>query len=678
MSDYSDLIEKFGGKDETASKSVVATPHDDLITKYGGGSEWEATPGAGIGGSTKIEAKKVGDVGYTVNPDDFKKPAYKGEGGKSTNRLEAGLNDAVTGVNNFILNLPSNAYENVKSSLSTSGDLMSSAATNAMSGHPYKAAGDVGLAALNTAAIPITAPVKTLITDPTTSIVGPDIGGKIGDVASAILPVAGPVAKVAGKVPYYPTASKIQANMPRNRAFQALAEHIEPQNILPTINELRSNPRLSLADVSPGVKQATQNLAANIEGKHLNHISNVVEQRIATAPDAVNKIYDSVLGAPVDAFNKLAELKKAANDVGNNQIQPALKSAKPVDVSPVLDYIDSKIKPGIHQIMSPGSTLPDTEINKALVSVRKLIANSKEVSTDANKLHALQSAIRSKADDLVSSSSGQERQLGKALYAVREKIKKAIDKSVPGPVDKNGIGPYRKALHAYADEKHIDEALRAGHSMLSGSKKLENDPSFTREWVASLSDAEKEAAKVGVRLAIRAEMGTVRNAALKGENIPATEFNKEKLSYLFSKPEIEQMSRLLEQERKIAQTNSDLLKNSQTAIRQKNNAQLDLPAKTNTNQAILPLAMTIGADVAGGGGAVTGIMYGHKFGHALKDVVKTKLAQERNLQYSKMALASDGPLRDQLIQELSAIAAKPPKPSILNRATSALTKVIGP
>jgi len=140
------------------------------------------------------------------------------------------------------------------------------------------------------------------------------------------------------------------------------------------------------------------------------------------------------------------------------------------------------------------------------------------------------------------------------------------------------------------------------------------------------------------------------------------------------------MAKKLEDERKIALTNSDLFRNSQTAMRSGVDSRIALPEKGDVGKTMLPFVISEGANIASGGipgiGALT--YEASKLGMKAKDAIKIKLAKERNFQLAKMISTSDGPLRDQLINELSAISAPKPKPSLAVRATNALSKVIAP
>ena len=70
-------------------------------------------------------------------------------------------------------------------------------------------------------------------------------------------------------------------------------------------------------------------------------------------------------------------------------------------------------------------------------------------------------------------------------------------------------------------------------------------------------------------------------------------------------------------------------------------------------------------------GIGTATLGGAKAVSATKHAISTKIARERNAQYAKYALPTEGPSRDELIQALEATIPKP-KLSLMSRARLAL------
>ena len=96
--------------------------------------------------------------------------------------------------------------------------------------------------------------------------------------------------------------------------------------------------------------------------------------------------------------------------------------------------------------------------------VKGFITDGKSLRTDAQSLHTFQSALRAKAEDLLSSSTGADRQLGRALMDVRNQVVNAIDAASPQikQADGTSIGTYKSALAKYRDANDIEDAFKKG------------------------------------------------------------------------------------------------------------------------------------------------------------------------------------------------------------------------
>ena len=158
---------------------------------------------------------------------------------------------------------------------------------------------------------PITGAVQETVEKPVTELTGnPDIGSRAGFVAASAIPVA-------------KGASAAVAALPKNRAFKTLVESITPEKAGEVAAAMKANPRLTPADLSPKVKQDTQNLFVT-DGKHINYLSDTVENRLNTAKQAVEGAMNTNLGTTVNAVDKLKELKQNIRNVGANEINPII------------------------------------------------------------------------------------------------------------------------------------------------------------------------------------------------------------------------------------------------------------------------------------------------------------------------------------------------------------------
>jgi len=545
------------------------------------------------------------------------------------------------------------AYEHHKSGK----EMVSSGVEDIGSGHPYKGAGKVALGALTVAGAPLSG-----IIDDTVGKVGNKIGPGFGDKAALITGMALPVVPGAGAV--------VKA-IPKNKALSTLVENIGRENLPSVVAAMKANPRLAPADLSPRVLQDTQHLFAN-EGPQIDYLAKASANRMASSKSAVNEAYDTTAGVSPDLAGKVQELANAAKKVGEEKIQPAIKDAKPVDVTNTMAEIDKVLKPGVSSVISGDSTLPLTAVKKELAQIKAMLGNDKEMRTNAADLHKFQSGLRSTAESLMRSSTAADKEMGKSLLNVRNNLVADIDAA--------SGGKYKPALSSYRDEMHIADSFRDGYEgVFSSSKKMENDPSFTKKWFDGLTDHEKQAAREGARARIATEIGTARNPALAGESFSRSDFNQEKLATLFGKEEAAKLIKTLQEERTIANTHNKIIEGSQTAMRSASKSQFALPTKSDVAGAMLPTAVLEGANIlASGVPGIGAAAYGAaKAGAAVKDAVKMKLAREHNARYAQYALPTEGPSRDALIAALEA-QIPGPKPSLVTRGASALSRIVAP
>lgn len=550
-------------------------------------------------------------------------------------------------------------------------DLATSGLNDISTGKPYvgaaKGLGGAALMALS----PMSGAVEGGIEKPVTEITGnPDIGSRAGFVVSSALPIKLPlISKVANP-------SKVVQALPKNKAFDTLVESIGSDNVGNVAREMRANPRLTPADLSPATKQTVQKLFVTEGDKTKNYLANTVEGRLQSAKSAVEDAFTGAMGRAIDPSVKLKQLSDNIKAVGATQINPVLKATKPVDLTPVIEHIDSVLKPGItHVISNPESMLPYDKVQKTLQSFKDQITNDKGVTlTSPDILNKLQSGLRRTAEGLMRTPNSEDKAVGYALYGLRNKIIDAIDKAGEKP------GAYREALGKYRDENNIATAFEHGHdAIIKNSKNLEDHPSFFKNWVNGATKEELEAAREGARVAIDTQMNGFKSAARRGTDIGQADFNHQRIDALFGKEEADKLFTKLEHERKIAETNSDLIKGSQTAQRLSADSRIALPTKQDVLKSAIPTAAMEAANFFAGGypgiGAAT--LASAKGASFVKHEIATKLAKEHNANYAKLALPVEGTAeREELIKALEATANRQ-KPSMLSKASSA-ARLFGP
>lgn len=467
------------------------------------------------------------------------------------------------------------------------------------------------------------------------------------------------------------------AARPINKAIGLLVKDAGVDNLAQGIARLEANPRLSPVDVFPGVLKSAQELT-QIEGSHQNTLTNFISNRAKGAKEEVSNIFNDSMGNTVNVVDKLKELKDNAKATGRNLINPAIAQSKPVDVSPVLDYLQTKIKPGVNSIISAGEALPDAPTIKRLKEIQGQFFNGKSQLTDPQRLHDLQSALRVEGQSLMSSSVGSERQKGFQIMQLRNKIVDAIDAASDKAPVAGIAGPYKSALRAYADDKSIDAAFHNGTKVL-GTSSLEDRPEFLAEAMKNMSQHELEAFKQGSRVALDKQINGMRNIkGLKGTEVPQIEFNKQKLGMLFGKDEVNTWEKRLNDERDMADSATKLYQGSQTAQRLTSKEQFKLPEKKDNGvSSLVKLGTAVaaeagnlysGSSIPGLGLATVGAL--NVAGKAKHRFVDMPMAMKKNSDYVNM-LTSTGADRDQVIQILKQFLPQP-KQSLLQNVQTRL------
>lgn len=589
-------------------------------------------------------AKKTLDSGYSLGaPEERFKSEFASKDAPKTRR-----------------SLPTtNIEESIIDAFKSGREAVASGLSDIASNKPATGVGKVALGALGTVLSPATGLIEGGVVTPVADVTG---SKRIGDAVGAVVGLGLPVGKAT---------KAVAASIPKNKALSTLVENIGRENLPEVVAAMKANPRLGPADLSPRVLQDTQHLFAS-DGPQIDYLAKTSANRMAGSKNAVIDAYDTSGGVSPDLAKKVLDLSNAAREVGSKAIQPAIASAKPVDVTNTMAEIDKILKPGVMNVVTSESGLPLTAVKKELAQIKAYLGNKDEMRTSADDLHKFQSGLRTTAESLMRSSTAADKELGKALMNVRQNLVADIDKATDGK--------YKPALSQYRDEMHISDAFRDGYDgVFSSSKKMENDPSFTKQWFEKLTDQEKQAAREGARARIATEIGTARNPALAGESFSRSDFNQDKLAILFGKEEAAKLVKTLQEERTIANTHNKIVEGSQTAMRTASKSQFALPTKTEVMRSTPAVAAAEASSYFMGGlpGAGAGLLGAAKAGAMVKDAVKMKLAREHNARYAQYALPTEGPSRDALIAALES-QIPGPKPSLVTRGANALSRIVAP
>lgn len=591
--------------------------------------------------------------------------------------VQGGVNPRDSELIDAVKNLPNALLSSAGKNFKEAGSTLAQGASEVFSNKPASGVGKLGLGLLEGATAVPSAALSELVAKPVANITGSkNIGERAADVAGLALPVV-------------PAAKAIKAVIPKNEAFRKLVEDIGPQNAGKVAAAMEANPRLTPADLSDNVMHGIQKLYANVEGSHVDYLGKVTEARKASAAAHLENEMNRNLGSVVDPVAKLEELQNKIKEVGKKDIQPALQAIKaPIDLTSSVNYIDKKLTPDLHNVLTTKEGPLTDEAKKELQKFRDLFVEE-QVAKDGTKIqgirtispdsaNTLQSVIRSTAERLIE-RGGQDARIGYALQGLRNHIVDTLDKA--------SGGTYKPALAKYRDEYHVSDAFERGHdSIMANSRKLESRPEFFEKWVKDATPAELEAAREGARIAYDTQMNAFKHAARRGTDIGDVDFNMRRMSALFGDTEAKKMAKIFEDEKRIADRNNKLTQNSQTQMRNAQNSYFEPNKKAGaslTDLVVPAAAMETAGAMMGAPGVGTGLAIALKganyAGGKVAGKVTKALEENRNMAYAKYALPTTGPDRAQLIADLKAVAAQQsPKPKLSQRAANSIVRLIAP
>lgn len=436
---------------------------------------------------------------------------------------------------------------------------------------------------------------------------------------------------------------------PSSQAVNKLVEAIGPENVLAATNRLKENPRLALADVSDPVRTMAQGLIDPAQPKAQNAIVDAVKQRAGSRLEAANTAFTEAMGPAPDVTRMVEGLKEKARSAGREAIQPALESAKPVDVSPVVRAIDEKLKPGVNPLLDPGSKLPLSREQEELARFKQDLTTGGQQRFDAKRLHEVQSDIGDYAYKLSRSLDPKDQRLGSQLRNMNEKL---IDQ-----IDTAAGGAYRPARAKFKDAKDISEAFESGFDTLKNRSgivgALEDSPQAFRQWMKDATPEEVVARRLGTRADIDQKINSVKNGALKGETITSIPYNQEKLRALFGDKEANRLIRVMKDSADESLTNAKLLAGAKTAETQAGQRALAVPKVGGGNP--LTYFAPVAAELLGNNVGLPGVGFAASIAGKGLHMGGQKLGQmnalARNAEFAKQALAS-GPAREETIRAL--------------------------
>lgn len=497
--------------------------------------------------------------------------------------------------------------------------------------------------------------------------------------SEGLIPAATGLAGLAigSTLPRVSPAAVIERAAPGSRAVNSLVEAVGPENIPDVVNRLRSNPRLTVADVSDPARTMVQGLIDPAQPKVQQLVAERVKERHSTLPSAVNSAYTEAMGPAPNVVQMVEGLKQRASDAGQGIIEPAVKGAKPVDVTPVVAAIDKEIaadpvgKATLRALKAGEEpTLPLSDYQRRLFQLRQDLRGSwsdrDQMFLDASGeqgAHRIQTELRAEAQNLLNSASGAERSLGARLMGMRGRLVDQIDEAAGGA--------YKPGLQKFRDAKEIHEAFDAGFDTLknrAGVAGLQDRPEALKQWMSAATPEEVVARRIGTRADIDQKIRAAKNQALAGESITRIEYNQEKLRTLFGEKEANRLIRVMKDAQDEAATNAKLLHGSKTAETLAGRDALkvrNVEAGNSLHYAVPFMTEMLATQygVPGAGAALLGLKGLHVGAQKIGQIADVS----RNYQFARSALAT-GAERDATIRSLLSH----PKVRELNKRSNAL------
>jgi hypothetical protein len=679
-----ELISKFGGRrgalgapDLPGSSSEV--PGDEeIISKFGKKQRTLADAPAPASTPATTPAAPPGSLPAPPGPGEDRRtwttPEEVAAGMAAAGEIPTRAGRVVSGV----LRTPEAAWEAIKKNLEASGHRLGQIFEDVQAGKPASAAGDVIMGTLGALGAIPAGLGEAVVGRPAAEITG---NPEFAEKASMLAPLLVPGSQAA-------MFNRLARLKPTVRGLDYIVESIPPDKLPGVIKDLERNPRLTLADVVPEIQSRMQGLASAPEDPH-GFLKRFVEQRQSEASTAVRGAVND-MGVSDSAYNVLNRIIERARVTGEKVINPIVEGAKtPADVTKVVDLIDSKIaadpvgratlkavKEG-RELVGYQLSPEQRELLVARDLVRGKLSDRDQMFMDVGGqqgAHAVQVQLRAKAADMLASSDGMTRQIGRSLMDVRSKLVDAVDEVAPG---------YRDGLAQYRTDKEIREAFNKGmdyHLSRKGEVGvLEDSPEAWRDWVKNHSTLDEvDALQQGILADMERQVGSMRDAWRSNGAPPIPKMSPDdvaRVEAVFGKKNTERLVQKLTDEHQISVTNNMLFGGTQTAARVKGDRGLaprEVGAVDRSPPGVGSMMLAGALEMSGALPHGVGVALG--VGTQAAGRVARNLVQRvgragdiaRNEEIARLATATGVP-KDEILSILKSRLPRPGKESLLTR-----------
>ncbi|AVA22463.1 hypothetical protein [Rhizobium sp. NXC24] len=475
------------------------------------------------------------------------------------------------------------------------------------------------------------------------------IGGGVGLVTGAAGPTVGRLVGkgVSALVTALRTRAAAQAAGMEPQALTYLGRAITDDGLNSSTLPQRLadlGPDAMLADVGPNLQKQAGALAAT-PGRAQEIVRSALADRQAGANQRLAAAIDENLGpnvVPSEVQAGISENQQALSPT----YREAFNSARPYDVQPIADAIDTDI------------TRLRGRAQGALRQVRGMlnVADSNVLSSDPNVMFQTRQAI----DGMLSTETDPK--VISALVETRQMLDDGLTRAVPR---------IKEADASYAELARQNEAVGRGQQVLDSGRTAPRPSELAQE---VQQGAQPQGMQIGpsavpFRLSqgARAEIDRIvgtnsndinaMNKLIKGEG----DWNRDRLATLFGQEKADRLFQVLENERAFADTANTVTRNSETAARQA--AQTELGGAEGSG---------FGTKEAFKAGGVKGILRSYAVDKA-DGIVKALMSQDTgNSTRESLARALVGNERDKLVQALAQVGGNRQAPALVDPLVKSL------
>lgn len=372
-------------------------------------------------------------------------------------------------------------------------------------------------------------------------------GALIGAGVGAAVPVAGrAVSKGVGKLKQALGRPQIGTRA-GNMVLDDLAA--EGLSIDDAARQARSlGPQGMLADSSPTLRLRAEQIAQS-DNPARSGVIRSLQGRSGGAEQRIGSAFDQSLGQRPDVFATLDNMKRTRQANARPLYERAYQ--RPIKITGQLEMF----------LQTPTGKVA-SERARALALDENFFLDPKPMNTRGWNY------IKQALDDMIDASMEAD-SFGRTKATNKTRILTNMKNRILDEIDaQNPL--FKQARQQFSDDLSVEKAFNRGMEIF----RAKTHPDFFKREIANMSEAEKDAVKLGVRAAVDEAMGRVRNGALKGRQLLDADFNERKIISVLGDREGRQLINSLQAEQAMAETANQALGNSATARR------LDNPFKT--------------------------------------------------------------------------------------------------